>query len=157
MELSATKKSSQNQFQSVLKALKTEIVELREANANLKEENGTLKSDRDTLTKERGDLQTKIDNQKFDLLEDKQKRLLGELFVTKTRLAGARAETEKSIKSLHALELKMPIFMRQGKNTVAPPTGDVTLVFTDVEGSTVQWEWDADSMAVAIRNHNDLM
>lgn len=34
---------------------------------------------------------------------------------------------------MHALELKMPLFLRQGKNTVEPPIGDVTLVFTDVE------------------------
>jgi class 3 adenylate cyclase len=95
--------------------------------------------------------------QDFDGLEERYKKLIVELSATQTSLAAAQQETDKVMRQMHALELKMPLFLRQGKNTVEPPKGDVTLVFTDVEGSTVQWEWDADSMAVAIRVHNDLL
>ncbi len=95
--------------------------------------------------------------QDFDGLEERYKALLVELSTTQQNLTAAQLESEKVVRQMHALELKMPLFLRQGKNTVEPPVGDVTLVFTDVEGSTVQWEWDADSMAVAIRVHNDLL
>ncbi len=95
--------------------------------------------------------------QDFDGLEERYKKLIVELSATQANLTAAQQETDKVMRQMHALELKMPLFLRQGKNTVDPPTGDVTLVFTDVEGSTVQWEWDADSMAVAIRVHNDLL
>jgi hypothetical protein len=80
---------------------------------------------------------------------------------TQSDLKVVHEENDTLRKAQHALELKLPLFARQGKNTVPPPTGDVTLCFTDVEvrvqcplnraesvakGSTVQWEWDADSM-----------
>jgi class 3 adenylate cyclase len=95
--------------------------------------------------------------QDFDGLEAKYLALIQELSLTSASLKEARLESELALRKLHALELKMPLYLRQGKNTVPPPVGNVTLCFTDVEGSTVQWEWDADSMAVAIRVHNDLM
>lgn len=41
--------------------------------------------------------------------------------------------------------------------SVPAPVGDVTLVFTDVQGSTTQWEKFPDIMAKALRIHNDLM
>jgi class 3 adenylate cyclase len=34
--------------------------------------------------------------------------------------------------------------------TVAAPSGVVTVLFTDVEGSTRRWEADADAMRVAL-------
>lgn len=37
------------------------------------------------------------------------------------------------------------------------PEGRVTLVFTDVQGSTVQWEKNPTVMAKALRVHNDVM
>eukprot|EP01091_Cochliopodium_minus_P000267 TRINITY_DN1027_c0_g1_i13.p1 TRINITY_DN1027_c0_g1~~TRINITY_DN1027_c0_g1_i13.p1 ORF type:complete len:553 (-),score=212.61 TRINITY_DN1027_c0_g1_i13:761-2197(-) len=60
-------------------------------------------------------------------------------------------------KQLHALTLKMPLYLQPGSNSVPPPTGTVTLVFTDVKGSTVQWEKDPETMAPAISIHNKIM
>ena len=102
-------------------------------------------------------LADRIRSQDFDGLEAKYLALIQELELTQGSLVEARGEAEALTKKLHALELKMPLYMRQGKNSVPPPTGEVTLCFTDVEGSTVQWEYDADSMATAIRNHNEIM
>lgn len=46
--------------------------------------------------------------------------------------------------------------MELGKQAPAPQ-GEVTLVFTDVQGSTVQWEKTPKAMKQALRIHNDLM
>ncbi len=37
------------------------------------------------------------------------------------------------------------------------PTGTVTLLFTDIEGSTRLWEAEPEPMAVALRRHDDIM
>lgn len=37
------------------------------------------------------------------------------------------------------------------------PTGTVTLLFTDVEGSTQRWEERHDAMAEALRRHDELL
>ena len=41
-------------------------------------------------------------------------------------------------------------------NTVAP-SGVVTFLFTDIEGSTRRWEADADAMRAALTAHDDLL
>ncbi|MDT5047242.1 MAG: hypothetical protein QOG75_3105, partial [Mycobacterium sp.] len=38
--------------------------------------------------------------------------------------------------------------------TTAAPSGVVTFLFTDVEGSTRRWEADADSMRAALAAHD---
>ena len=40
---------------------------------------------------------------------------------------------------------------------VDAPTGEVTLVFTDIKNSTILWETYADAMQSAIKQHNELM
>eukprot|EP01091_Cochliopodium_minus_P021260 TRINITY_DN964_c0_g1_i7.p1 TRINITY_DN964_c0_g1~~TRINITY_DN964_c0_g1_i7.p1 ORF type:complete len:876 (-),score=434.77 TRINITY_DN964_c0_g1_i7:46-2292(-) len=60
-------------------------------------------------------------------------------------------------KQLLSLKLKMPLYLQPGSTSVPPPTGTVTLVFTDVKGSTVQWEKDPETMAKAITIHNKIM
>jgi hypothetical protein len=40
---------------------------------------------------------------------------------------------------------------------VAAPSGVVTFLFTDVEGSTRRWESDADGMRVALAAHDEVM
>jgi adenylate cyclase len=40
---------------------------------------------------------------------------------------------------------------------IDPPTGQVTLVFTDIKNSTLLWETYPNAMQSAIRMHNDLM
>ena len=38
-----------------------------------------------------------------------------------------------------------------------PPTGTVTFLFTDIEGSTKRWEQHRDAMQAALARHDDLM
>ena len=40
---------------------------------------------------------------------------------------------------------------------VVAPSGVVTFLFTDIEGSTRRWETDADGMRAALASHDDLM
>jgi predicted ATPase/class 3 adenylate cyclase len=39
----------------------------------------------------------------------------------------------------------------------SPPTGTVTFLFTDIEGSTTLWEQDSCAMQVALARHDDLL
>src|ERR1700746_972479 len=41
--------------------------------------------------------------------------------------------------------------------TAAAPSGVVTFLFTDVEGSTRRWEADADGMRVALAAHDEAL
>jgi class 3 adenylate cyclase len=41
--------------------------------------------------------------------------------------------------------------------TVQIPSGTVTLLFTDIEGSTRLWESEPDAMAQALRRHDDML
>src|SRR5438874_4924904 len=38
-----------------------------------------------------------------------------------------------------------------------PPSGVVTFLFTDIEGSTRRWEADADAMRAALSKHDDVL
>ena len=40
---------------------------------------------------------------------------------------------------------------------VAAPSGVLTFLFTDVEGSTRRWEADADAMRVALAAHDEVL
>ena len=44
-----------------------------------------------------------------------------------------------------------------GRQSVGTPTGAVTLLFSDIEGSTRLWEDNLEAMSVALARHNDLM
>jgi class 3 adenylate cyclase len=41
--------------------------------------------------------------------------------------------------------------------TTAAPSGVVTFLFTDVEGSTRRWENDADEMRAALAVHDEVL
>ena len=41
--------------------------------------------------------------------------------------------------------------------TARAPSGVVTFLFTDVEGSTRRWEADADGMQLALAAHDEVM
>ena len=41
--------------------------------------------------------------------------------------------------------------------TAAAPSGVVTFLFTDVEGSTRRWENDADAMRAALAAHDEVL
>ena len=40
---------------------------------------------------------------------------------------------------------------------MSAPSGVVTFLFTDIEGSTRRWEADADAMRVALEAHNQVL
>jgi class 3 adenylate cyclase len=40
---------------------------------------------------------------------------------------------------------------------VSPPTGTVTFLFTDIEGSTRMWERDRETMSEALARHNRIL
>ncbi|MGN6335109.1 ATP-binding protein [Mycobacterium sp.] len=44
-----------------------------------------------------------------------------------------------------------------GESTVEPPSGTVTFLFTDIEGSTRRWETDADAMRAALAAHDEVL
>lgn len=60
-------------------------------------------------------------------------------------------------RKLKELTLKMPIYLRNPENHISPPKQNVTLVFTDVQSSTTQWEQEPDAMATSLAMHNELM
>ena len=39
----------------------------------------------------------------------------------------------------------------------SPPTGTVTFLFTDIEGSTKLWERDPEAMLIALARHDELL
>jgi class 3 adenylate cyclase len=39
----------------------------------------------------------------------------------------------------------------------SPPTGTVTFLFTDIEGSTKLWEQDASAMQKALASHDEIL
>ena len=41
--------------------------------------------------------------------------------------------------------------------TAAAPSGVVTFLFTDIEGSTRRWEAGADAMRAALLEHDDVL
>ena len=41
--------------------------------------------------------------------------------------------------------------------TAAAPSGVVTFLFTDIEGSTRRWESDAEAMRAALLAHNEVL
>ena len=43
------------------------------------------------------------------------------------------------------------------KKPVEPPTGEVTLMFTDIEGSTKSWDEHQEKFREALKVHNALM
>src|SRR4051812_5718691 len=47
--------------------------------------------------------------------------------------------------------------VRSGLVGVGPPSGTVTFLFTDIEGSTRRWEADPDAMRAALALHDELL
>ena len=45
----------------------------------------------------------------------------------------------------------------RAKSSIGPPTGTVTFLFTDIEGSTERWEQFPDAMPDALERHDELM
>ena len=83
-------------------------------------------------------------------LQDEQEKLQTELEATKK-------ENEAVEKKVKELTLKMPFFLKNEQSSIPPPEGEVTLVFTDVQSSTLQWEHRPEAMAASLAIHNKLM
>lgn len=47
--------------------------------------------------------------------------------------------------------------LRRLQPEIAPPTGNLAVVFTDIKSSTFLWEMFPDAMRTAIKTHNDVM
>src|SRR5271165_5454611 len=47
--------------------------------------------------------------------------------------------------------------VKPGAPASARPTGTVTFLFSDIEGSTERWERDRDGMASAVARHDSVM
>ncbi|CCH60166.1 hypothetical protein TBLA_0C03630 [Henningerozyma blattae CBS 6284] len=47
--------------------------------------------------------------------------------------------------------------LRRLQAEIAPPTGNLAVVFTDIKNSTVLWELFPNAMRTAIKTHNDIM
>ena len=45
----------------------------------------------------------------------------------------------------------------RGRHDSLAPSGVVTFLFTDIEGSTRRWEADADAMRAALEAHDDVL
>jgi len=60
-------------------------------------------------------------------------------------------------KKLMQVSLKIPLYHKAAAASQNAPTGTVCLVFTDVQGSTRQWEAHPTVMARSLKLHNDLM
>ena len=74
-----------------------------------------------------------------------------------TELKETKHQNSVVEKKIAELTLKLPFFINAAQNTIAPPEGVVTLVFTDVQSSTDQWETRPVAMAAALSIHNKLM
>jgi len=47
--------------------------------------------------------------------------------------------------------------VNDSQRRAVPPSGVVTFLFTDVEGSTRRWEADADAMRAALAAHDEVL
>ena len=124
--------------------------------ATLEEERDSLKAEvaakDEEVTKTNSTIAEMImkTTQELDELLESQEQMAKELEASK-------AENQAIEKKVTELTLKMPFFLSNSKNQVEAPTGHVTLVFTDVQSSTLQWEHRPVAMAAALSIHNKLM
>ena len=77
--------------------------------------------------------------------------------VMETELAESKEFNSAVNKKIQELTLKMPFYNNSGVSATPPPEGTVTLVFTDVQSSTDQWEKRPEAMAESLAMHNALM
>lgn len=163
--------------QTELEKLQTQ---LQNSLKNQSESNSALQNRIIALEKKNTSFQNEIDslqeslvesqNQTKQAQEETQKQLetLKELQNLMVQLMKNQQEFEAKIKilkknnaamnkQLTILSNKVPLYLQPGNKSVPPPKGTVSLVFTDVQGSTTQWEADAAAMAEALKLHNELM
>ncbi len=55
------------------------------------------------------------------------------------------------------MKIKLPFFHRAAPKSTPLPTGTVTFLFTDIEGSTRLWETQPEAMRTALARHDALL
>eukprot|EP01119_Soliformovum_irregulare_P015373 TRINITY_DN4320_c0_g1_i2.p1 TRINITY_DN4320_c0_g1~~TRINITY_DN4320_c0_g1_i2.p1 ORF type:complete len:1649 (+),score=817.75 TRINITY_DN4320_c0_g1_i2:111-5057(+) len=83
--------------------------------------------------------------------------LLGNMGEMEAQILELKSGQDAMSQQLLELTLKLPFYQRHGFDDVPAPVGHVTLVFTDVQGSTTQWEMHPEVMAQSLQIHNHLM
>eukprot|EP01059_Diplonema_ambulator_P009316 TRINITY_DN1915_c0_g2_i3.p1 TRINITY_DN1915_c0_g2~~TRINITY_DN1915_c0_g2_i3.p1 ORF type:complete len:1034 (+),score=111.96 TRINITY_DN1915_c0_g2_i3:36-3104(+) len=63
----------------------------------------------------------------------------------------------KMIANLREYRAYVPAAILAGEAEIEPPIGEVTIVFTDIEGSTSLWKENAPAMNTAMEMHNDII
>jgi class 3 adenylate cyclase len=82
----------------------------------------------------------------------------GELLGAIEVLTGpGEALAENDVRLLGDLAAHAAVALRSAFDAVSLPTGTVTFLMTDIEGSTRLWEEDAETMGATIRRHDALM
>jgi len=164
------------QLQSRIQENENEATRLHETIASLEEQNQDLKRQIDEDAKahqleqiihskdeEIKELQTKLEEANNKMAEvvmkaaDDLEQLKEAQEDLQKQLAKTMEEKSGVEKKVRELTLKLPFFLRSSQSSMQPPKGQVTLVFTDVQSSTLQWEQRPDAMAASLSLHNKLM
>ena len=81
--------------------------------------------------------------------------------VAERRFKEALARSQDIAKQCRALKVQFETIIeeksKRASDDVTAPDGHVTIMFTDIESSTALWEHDAEKMAEALRQHNQVI
>lgn len=91
--------------------------------------------------------------------EEEIKSLLNRQREMEAQMAALKKKHNSFTKEIFQLSLRLPSFgfgKNRGKEK-PPPKGELSIVFTDVQGSTKLWEHDPEMMFHALEIHNDII
>ncbi len=135
---------------------------LSKAHQEEKKVKGELLMERSRYDAELEAMSSTVDSQRRELgeLRERVETILMDYNLVSAQLQEAQEQNSQFSKQIDVI-LKQMELIKEEKNallvdSVPAPTGSVTLVFTDVEASTAQWEWDPQAMGEALRVHNQL-
>eukprot|EP01090_Pellita_catalonica_P003386 TRINITY_DN1304_c0_g1_i3.p1 TRINITY_DN1304_c0_g1~~TRINITY_DN1304_c0_g1_i3.p1 ORF type:complete len:1074 (-),score=264.73 TRINITY_DN1304_c0_g1_i3:330-3551(-) len=128
-----------------LKALEAKVKDLEERLEEKTEEAEELQADLDTQ------------NEVTDRMTAMHDELLKDYTTLREQLKEAQNTNLVTSKQILQLTLEVANMKANKSDAASAPRGNVTLCFTDVQGSTTQWEMHPDVMAYSLGLHNDLM
>lgn len=149
-----------NDEQEELKRLKKQLVVVEEEKSSYADEVERLRKKFEAELAEARRLMKEAQEQSISIIIKSNKDLASltdELESMQEQLEESKAVNEKVNLKVRELTLKMPFYLQNNKKQNPPPEGTVTLVFTDVQGSTEQWEQTPEAMARALALHNNVM